>query len=409
MRGCKRNKYRSVDYSLKELEELTKLTKKEVYDGLKKLHNTYKINPEDFKLEDGKYQGYFLAPEIMDLLVLLLGSIKKNPIIRKNTALENVAASALADYNKSLINGIENNIHEEFKEKIYCESSYLNACQIADWTEPLIIQLVRFIIISTELESGNIGAIIQEFTKKLDDMNFNLFVKKFFYENIRENEIENFCKIYGINIEDFQKKREQILVYENQRLDILISNMLNRQLNIVKQIKSTTEPEKFKEYYAHKFGCSKKNKVFEEFTKERLSNNEGLRDLYYNNFIKDNGLDAKYKIEMNVMNTYKRKTASWKSREDQIREGVDVLVEQNSVDERIRHLEREIEKYKTHIRILKYQKKNLEKTNSIDDIIDFSKKMQDEYLSYCEKLDSKNDELKRKVNKFLGQVLLELS
>lgn len=409
MRGCKRNKYRSVDYSLKELEELTKLTKKEVYDGLKKLYNTYKINPEDFKLEDGKYQGYFLAPEIMDLLVLLLGSIKKNPIIRKNTALENVAGSALADYNKSLINGIENNIHEEFKEKIYCESSYLNACQIADWTEPLIIQLVRFIIISTELESGNIGAIIQEFTKKLDDMNFNLFVKKFVYENIRENEIENVCKIYGINIEDFQKKREQILVYENQRLDILISNMLNRQLNIVKQIKSTTEPEKFKEYYAHKFGCSKKNKVFEEFTKESLSNNEGLRDLYYNNFIKDMDSHLKYENEKNIMNTYRSKTASWKSREDQIREGVDVLVEQNSVDERRRHLEREIEKYKTHIRILKYQKKNLEKTNSIDDIIDFSKKMQDEYLSYCEKLDSKNDELKRKVNKFLGQVLLELS
>lgn len=409
MRGCKRNKYRSVDYSLKELEELTKLTKKEVYDGLKKLYNTYKINPEDFKLEDGKYQGYFLAPEIMDLLVLLLGSIKKNPIIRKNTALENVAGSALADYNKSLINGIENNIHEEFKEKIYCESSYLNACQIADWTEPLIIQLVRFIIISTELESGNIGAIIQEFTKKLDDMNFNLFVKKFVYENIRENEIENVCKIYGINIEDFQKKREQILVYENQRLDILISNMLNRQLNIVKQIKSTTEPEKFKEYYAHKFGCSKKNKVFEEFTKESLSNNEGLRDLYYNNFIKDMDSHLKYENEKNIMNTYRSKTASWKSREDQIREGVDVLVEQNSVDERRRHLEREIKKYKKHIRILKYQKKNLEKTNSIDDIIDFSKKMQDEYLSYCEKLDSKNDELKRKVNKFLGQVLLELS
>ena len=409
MRGCKRNKYRSVDYSLKELEELTRLTKKEVYDGLKKLHITYKINPEDFKLEDGNYQGYFLAPEIMDLLVLLLGSIKENPIIRKNTALENVVGSVLADYNKSLVNGIENNIHEEFKEKIYCEPSYLNACQIADWTKPLITQLVRFIIISTELESGNIGAIIQEFTKKLDDMNFNLFVKKFTYENVYEDNIEEYCEVYGINIEDFKKKRKQILMYENQRLDILISNMLNKQLNIVKQIKSTTEPEKFKEYYAHKFGCSEKNKVFQEFTKERLSNDEGLRDLYYNNFIKDMDSHLKFKNEKIIMNTYRRKTTSWKSREEQIREGVDVLVEQNSVDERIRHLEKEIEMYKTHIRILEYQKENLEKTKSIDDTIDSSKKMQDKYLSYCEKIESENDELKRKVDKFLGQVLLELS
>lgn len=166
---------RDIDYSFKDFLELTGLERKKCRDTLVRICDEYGFKLTDFKIEkDNENSDFIFTPEIAAPLALLVKYWDQYPYARRNSDKSKVTASAIAQYNEVILNGIDSELTQYFNDAIYSLNGHLVAREIADWTKPFVRELTHFMINLSTLSYENVGEAMCYFTKRLNEMNYQL-------------------------------------------------------------------------------------------------------------------------------------------------------------------------------------------------------------------------------------------
>lgn len=167
---------RNVDFTQKEMEEMTGLDRTRFKRNLEKVCEMYKFDINNFKKEKDNPNSHFtFPPEIAELLALLVRNYDIHPktLANKEKGYKIVKASDVAAYNKKMLSDIDE-MEEIFKKAIYCRPGHYSAANIAFWSDEFIKQLTWFIMNLSSLKGESLGDTLAMFTKKMDVMNYNL-------------------------------------------------------------------------------------------------------------------------------------------------------------------------------------------------------------------------------------------
>lgn len=216
------SKHRKIDYSTKEMADLSGMSTKNFTDRLKSICNDengenrfgYNFNIFDFKADDiAITSNNYFPPEIAEPLIILIRNIDYHPYARKNAKKTEVTASQISEYTRRVLDDIDNTEYPIFKDMIYSYNAHVTSLELSYWIEPFIRSLMHFVLNSLQ-QYGNIGQALRHYTKYLDKFNYNLHRGMMFETKF--------------NIEQ-----------ENISIDRLLVNCINEGLNITKNNKKT--------------------------------------------------------------------------------------------------------------------------------------------------------------------------
>uniref|UniRef100_UPI0005619859 hypothetical protein n=1 Tax=Ruminococcus flavefaciens TaxID=1265 RepID=UPI0005619859 len=236
------SKHRKIDYSTKEMADLSGMSTKNFIDRLKSICNDengenrfgYDFDIFDFKVDDlTTTSDYYFPPEIAEPLIILIKNIDYHPYGRKNAKKKEVTASQISEYTQRVLDDIDNTDFSIFKDMIYSYNAHVTSLELSYWIEPFIRALTHFVLNSLQ-QCENIGQALRHYTQMLDSFNYNLhrgMILKTRYNIEQENisidrllvncineglNIANYCKKNGIpDFEDLLKSQKPNIPYVN--------------------------------------------------------------------------------------------------------------------------------------------------------------------------------------------------
>lgn len=382
-------KMRNTDYSLDELAKWTGIERKAFTDQLKRVCEIYGMDYEDFKLYKGEDDSsYFFTPETAELVGILVKNIKKHPEYKRTAKSINVEGSKIADFYSALLKDVDGLVSEEVKKLIYCSQGHFTTMRVADWSDELILQLKRFIVNVSTLETEEVGAAVSLFAKELDKMNYNMY---------SANELK--IEIINSNLGDTEVTPVQRAMNElNVGVDTVIVELLKAFMEKSEEDKLCGYPTLYEKLYKLKglyLMMGVKDLGIEKAI-EYLSNattDEQAREVYRQVFMFDEEADAKFKHQDFIIKHYRDRIKDWKATENRVPERDSLTVEENQERESIR---KEIIEHEQRINELKAR---LDKLNDKETIA--------KYKKYCDDIDSKYEEMEEVADKIVGQALYQ--
>lgn len=418
---AKKKKERRVDFSQEEMIEKTKIESRTKFkDTLERVCEMYDIDPLDFKVDEtNKKSGYFFTPECSELLALLIRHHSNNPLSRKNPDKSKITATSIGMYNNLIINDIDTELNELFRNLIYTRPAHMVSQEVADWSENLVKQLTYFLINITTLENENVGSALEKFTKELDEMNYCLFRGNYIIQKVIDTNDEEINKEqYEEDDEDNEDKNyeiNKILNKQNMSIDKLIANMIKFFNVDAKDIRESGFPDLqdileeknkinmllgLKQVILNEDG----KKLFEDI---KNPSDEELRAGYYELMIKPYLNEVECEHNKYIMNEYRNKTKKWKSiidkiLDDNFREPYELTIEEKKevIKQNIEVAKKDIIEYQKELEMLEHV--NTDKPKN-----EFLQKLQNDYVEYCKELDKKYKDLYNIVDVFIGQALNE--
>lgn len=376
---------RKIDFTQRELMDMTDLSRKQLYDSLKKICEMYGFDISAFKSDKlNKNSSYSFPIDIVELLALLLRHLHEHPMNRANADVFKISAKAVEQYNNMLINDINTKLHDTIKDLIYCRPAHLVSQEITDWVAPLVKQLTYFLVNITTLSNEDIGATLSYFTKKLDTMNYCLFRGNYAINQIKQANTEYTKTEFGEYEDEEYSNINELLNKQNRSLDLIIADMIKWELINL-------------------------NNLHDEMSSERSNlSKEKLRDNYYRHFIMSQIDTAILQNNLFVMNHYKEKTNEWCNTEDQIKKGIFYEPTEKPIEELKQTLEKnilmaenEIQEYKKLLTELCNEPGKSERENL------FLQQLKLDYVKHCNMLDSKYKKIYEIVDLFVGRTLVE--
>lgn len=380
---------RNTDYSLDELAKWTGIERKAFTDQLKRVCEIYGMDYEDFKLYKGEDDSsYFFTPETAELVGILVKNIKKHPEYKRTAKSINVEESKIADFYSALLKDVDGLVSEEVKKLLYCSQGHFTTMRVADWSDELILQLKRFIVNVSTLETEEVGAAVSLFAKELDKMNYNMY---------SANELK--IEIINSNLGDTEVTPVQRAMNElNVGVDTVIVELLKAFMEKSEEDKLCGYPTLYEKLYKLKglyLMMGVKDLGIEKAI-EYLSNattDEQAREVYRQVFMFDEEADAKFKHQDFIIKHYRDRIKDWKATENRVPERDSLTVEENQERESIR---KEIIEHEQRINELKAR---LDKLNDKETIA--------KYKKYCDDIDSKYEEMEEVADKIVGQALYQ--
>ncbi len=408
---AKKQKERHVDFSQDEMVKKSRMESRTKFtDTFKRICEMYDINPLDFKVNETKEKsGFFFTPECSELLALLIRHHADNPLARKNPDKSKINATAVGIYNNLMIKDIDTELNDIFRKLIYTMPAHMVSQEIADWTEPLVRQLTYFLINITTLGNENVGAALSVFTKKLDEMNYNLFRGNYAVQMARD-----------INLVQLQEDDERIdiskfLDKQNLSIDKLIAYMIKWFDVDAKDIRDKGFPdlvdilrEQNKMYRL--MGLEKTitnadgKKLFKDI---KNPSDEELRAAYYSLLIEPYLDEGRLKNNEFVMNHYRKKVEEWKSITDKISAGEFREPSEMTIEKKKEVLKQNIQIIKSELVAHEEELKRLELSDKDEPKNEFLEKLQKDYIEYCQRSDKEYKDLYNIVDIFVGQALNE--
>ena len=415
---AKKAKVRKEDFSHKEMEELTGLTRKAFDDALQKICEMYGFDICDFKtVADEEKSGYFFPPETAELIALLIRHLSEHPMTRANADTIKITANQLSDYYKALIEDIDERIPQVFKEIIYCRPSHLVAQRIANWTLPFVKQLTYFLVNLTTLQYEDVGAALRDFTRKLDEMNYCLFRGNYLKAKAYSANIETVESLYPEYVQEASSESVSRLTIQNAALDSIIAEVLRLEIEKAKEIRSHKFPglkKMLDEDNWHRKFIGEEIELIDKdgrvlFKEIEDPSEEDLREAYYEYIVRNNDSMSQFAQAEYIINYCRERDSRWKSTDEAIRNKEFAEPQEKSIEERKTILKRniqiatkELEEYKQMLEELEQQTEEPEKSALLAEI-------QEEYSKHCTEVDREYPELQNIVDRFVGQALQQVT
>lgn len=387
-------KERVIDFTHKDMEEMTGLSRKQFDDALNRVCDLYGFDISEFKSDKyNKNSGYFFPPEVAELLALLVRNVQNHPLHRENADVEKISASDIAKFNRDFLDDIKANVHGLFAEGICCRPAHLVSFKLSLWTERFLQELASFILNICTLSESEVGSSLELFTRELDKMNYNLFRGDYIMKKAKDSNFNWMEKrIEGFEYEEDSKRSDLYKAIEvpNRGIDFIVAEMLKLQLLEADKIRE----ECFPDYQS--FAC-------DHFP------HEALREDYYGYKVAPTISRERYDNNVNILNVSQERFDRWKSIEEQIKAGSFKEPSEVSKEEARAILENNIAYTKAQLKQYEEQLAALDdrKDNAGGDLLD---DMKSAYVDYCEK--QRNTEeyeaMKDIINQFSGRALQEL-
>lgn len=396
---------RNVDFTQKEMEEMTGLDRTRFKRNLEKVCEMYEFDIANFKKEKDNSNSHFtFPPEIAELLALLVRNYDIHPktLANKEKGYKIVKASDVAAYNKKMMSDIDE-MEEIFKQAIYCRPGHYSAANIAFWSDEFIKQLTWFIMNLSSLKGESLGDTIATFTKKMDDMNYNLYRGEY-TRNFAMASNEESIPLY-LRMSELDKKMNQ----QNQSIDIIIADMIKAFLPVVRQIRE----EKFRDYVPP-YDFINANPILgiqvEEVPegKEAEEDKELLRMLYYKTKVASLINASSFaQNEYNLEHLHK-KNLEWKSILVGINDGSFREPYELSNSEKIENIKENIQYYESALQQCRELMEELEnkETDTKEELL--TQNMKKGYQQHCKELEKNCSRLKETVDKLVGQAMEEI-
>lgn len=389
---------REIDYSQNDMLKLTGLERREFARTLKKICKMYNLDLSLFKVEkDNENSEYFFIPEVAQLLAILIRNFYYHPLNRKTVKASDVTGMAVNQYYRKVLEDIDENVEPIIADAIYCLEGHLATQNITDWIERFSTQLTRLLLNVVRLKEQNLGDILEKATRKLDSINYNLFVGSAVLNATVDANIEALNRSGGGNA--YEKKLHQ----QNISIDRLIAEMIR----FYEPKITTVRESNFCEYDFGDDGimtwfalCGNSNDI--TVTQKR--------HIYYqievNPFFDEDIRRVNFeKIAKQVV-----KNSTWKGISTKIAEDDFCDPREASLSEEIKGVEDEIQRCKEE---LEQQKQKLEslkllKTGQSEKEREaYFKKIKNAYLEYSKQQDAE-EEVYEVVDKFVGRAIYEL-
>lgn len=409
---AKKKKERRVDFSQDEMVKKSRMESRTKFiDTFKRICEMYDINPLDFKVDETKEKsGFFFTPECSELLASLIRHHADNPLARKNPDKSKITATAVGMYNNLMIKDIDTELNDIFRKLVYTMPAHMVSQEIANWTKPLVRQLTYFLINITTLGNENVGAALRVFTKKLDEMNYNLFRGNYAVQMARD-----------INSEQFQEDDDErleinkLLDKQNLSIDKLIANMIKWFDVYAKDIRDKGFPDlvDFLREQNSMYGLIGIEKTLtnadgkELFKDIKNPSDEELRAAYYSLMIEPCLDEGRLKNNEFVMNHYREKVAEWKPITDKILASEFREPSELTIEKKKEILKQNIQIIKSDLAAHEEELERLELLDEDEPKNEFLEKLQKDYIEYCKESDKEYKDLYNIVDIFVGQALNE--
>lgn len=407
-------KKREVDFSLEDMLELTGLQRKQFYDALLRFCEMYEFNIVDFKVDETKEKsGYFFPPEIATPLALMLKHLGNHPLYRKNTDPSTVTASALAKYNKEIIKSIDEELPAYFNHAVHSLNGTLVAQEISDWTEAFVRELTHFMYNLSTMEMQDVGATLKNFTRRLTDMNYNLYRSNYNVVQTIQMNRQYDMEYYGLPDDSEIDKRLQKF---NISIDKLLAELIRWEMEGAHKMRELGFPE-LKEILDHenvrlkfigeKYSiCDRDgNKLFTDIPNPTT---EQQREAYYSFVLGQTINEAAYQNNKYIACAMKEYRDSWQPIDEKIKLG---SFEGNTVREEYkRALREEMDTLQKRMDCLQKELDVIDGRESVPFSIETDEELlqrQNDYVKYCKEIDKKQKRLHDIVDHFVGQALNE--
>ncbi|MDD3417432.1 MAG: hypothetical protein PHY47_26150 [Lachnospiraceae bacterium] len=173
----KMEKRRIVDFSRKEMKQLSGCNNSNTFDNkLKVICNKYNIPVENFKMDAGEISGgeNFFPAECAELVALLIKCQEFNPTKRENSSIENVNAIDVKNYYQKILEKVEK-LPEDLKDLVYLLPSHMVAMEVTVWIERMVTSLSMFTTNYMTEQREDVGALLKELNIKMDMANYHVF------------------------------------------------------------------------------------------------------------------------------------------------------------------------------------------------------------------------------------------
>jgi hypothetical protein len=391
---------RKIDYSQDEMMELTGMTRSQFVRGLERVCEMYGFDITDFKVEkDNKDSAFFFPPEVADLLAILIRNLDKHPLKRKNAKIDTITGDNIQNYYQCVLEDIDDNVISEVEERIYCNEGHLGAQNISDWTAPFVKALSRFLDNITTLEKQDVGASLELFTKKLDEMNYCLFRGNYLMGAAYSSNVQHMKK-YGVETDSYYDEIEEKLHRTNISIDWLIAEMIRWCIPGVIKVRDSGFPEyevEDSEALRFLFGCGPDELTIDDY-----------RTIYYRVEIHNKYDDATVRHNKAIMDHARGKNKQWKDTVCRIKEGTFAEPQEKTLEERIEIIKGNIASCEKELQTYKDMLEQLENQREEDPRSTFLQTLQEKYVEYCEKQDRENGDVEAVVNQFVGRAIYEL-
>ena len=390
---------RKIDFTQKEMQEMTGLGRVQFKRNLERVCKMYNIKVSDFKKEeDNQDSHYTFPPEVAELLALLIKNYDYHPttLANKQDGYKIVKATDVANYNKRIMNDIDE-MEDIFMKAIYCRPGHYTGYNIAFWTEKFVKQLTRFIYNLSSLKTENVGDAMAQFTKKIDDMNYNLFRGDYFKNKVMVANEE------VLPTELRMTELDKSINEQNRSIDQIIADMIKEFLPTVRKIRN----EKFPEY-----------EPTDEFIQnmsiwgfEPLKNTEDIdtmRMYYYYEKIACRFNTSLFDNNKYILEYLHEKNVKWKDRVDAIKDGSFKEPAELTVEEKKEECKKRIEYYKVCLEKAENMMKELENMTDDSEKNPLLEEMQTEFELHCVDVDRKTKRLYETVNKLVGEAIQEI-
>lgn len=401
---------RRVDFTQKEMEEMTGLGRVQFKRNLERVCAMYGIKVSDFKKErDNPNSHYTFPPEVAELLAILVKNYYFHPLTLAKKEKDNkiVKATDVANYNKKILEDIDE-LEDVFMKAVYCRPGHYVANNIAFWTDEFVKQLTRFIYNLSALKSENIGDALAQFTKQLDDMNYYLFRAEYFRNEVVASNEE-------VTPPEFRMTElDKSMNVQNKGIDYIIADIIKGFLPTVREIRKKKFPEYVPpyEFINNNPILGFKSVVVHEG--EDTENEESADDLflvrmlYYRQMIAGRLPSTSYELNKSNLEHLHEKNSQWRNRVDAIKNGSFKEPSELTLEEKKKNVRANIAERKAYIEEAEKVLAELENETEDSEKDLLLTEMQTSFEEHCLTVDKENKRLHEIVDKLVGEAMQEI-
>lgn len=412
-------KIRRIDYSRKELMEMCHINNRQSFvNSMTRFCELYGFDVEEFKMDNEKNEDYHFSAEYAELLAIILKNIDKSPLYRKNTLKEQINAGKFEDFYKSLDEDIENEVDENFKNLVLTLPAHLEMKKIKDYIPVFIERLATFIENATTLNNQELGSTLEWICRKLDEANYNLFQSYYLInkvntsnqESIKSEFKEIYSLLHGDDTDNEQDFLEEKLQDPNVSIDYALSLLIKR---IMINTRSLNSKDRLSEN-GIEFLNNEDNKwlPYLGITIDEQKDGSSLdllleRTLFYETVVKklvNPNLLVQARDILDVYHAGKIETS--KSIVDKIKEGQFTHKKITLEDKKI-HLQNQLAQINEELKeVEKELARSSQGSGNIDNEPSLIEEVNKAYVQHYEQDKESNEDLRKIIDNFLGQVLL---
>ena len=223
----KQKKRHIADYSMDEMAQLCDMKINTFKNKFDKVTEKYCIDTDTFKYDPGAVSGeYYFPAGCSELLMILIKTWDANPSSRsqvnRDTNRDRVSVSSINSFYTRVLDEIEK-LPPEIKGLVYLLNSYFATNQLILWSDRMVKTLSLFTETYMNERQENIGALLQEFTCKIDEFIYMLYVNQRALGNI---ERKNYISLYGVAPEPDYLDYENVMRSQNIGVDYGIAALI---------------------------------------------------------------------------------------------------------------------------------------------------------------------------------------